>query len=256
MASEAAQNFLQPLSSWMSQIYEAIQQAGDSISASLLNLSGAGRKSGEEKNQDLENNGIYEDYSEESDDERHLDLWDEEYLYPREDGHIGGPDLASQDLPDGSDMRLQRQKRVKNTSRLPEQCVESTRSLTTDGSYWTNEDLQPPLDRLPPIAEEEGEPSMRMGGHELNLSLGGSLKCNNGKASFAVNSYREDEEQTASSGSNDEVIKQFEISVSRSQSFRSEVFEKATPAGVEHRRKFRRLPSSHKEHSTEVSECK
>ncbi|XP_050192718.1 synaptotagmin-16 isoform X1 [Myiozetetes cayanensis] len=185
MASEAAQNFLQPLSSWMSQIYEALQQAGDSISASLLNLSGVGRKSEEERNQDLENNGgVYEDYSEESDDEQDLDLWDEEYLSPREDDYIGGPNLASQNLPHGSDLGPQRQKRVKNTGTLPEQCVENTRSLTANGSYWTSEDLQP-LDRLPPIAEEEGEPSMRMGGHEHNFSLGGSLKSNNDKASFA-----------------------------------------------------------------------
>ncbi|XP_076201750.1 synaptotagmin-16 isoform X2 [Aptenodytes patagonicus] len=170
MASEAAQNFLQPLSSWMSQIYEAIQQAGDSISASLLNLSGVGRKSEEERNRDLENNGgVYEDYSEESDDERHLDLWDEEYLYPREDGHIGGPDLASQALPRGSDMGLQRQKRVKNISSLPEQCVESTRSLTANGSYWMNEDLQP-LDRLPTIAEEEDLDGLSQLSYQDNLS--------------------------------------------------------------------------------------
>ncbi|NXN50015.1 SYT16 protein, partial [Rynchops niger] len=180
MASEAAQNFLQPLSSWMSQIYEAIQQAGDSISASLLNLSGVGRKSEEERNRDLENNrGVYEDYSEESDDERHLDLWDGEYLYPRE----GGPGLASQDFPQGFDMGLQRQKEVKNTSSIPEQSVESTKSSAANGSYWMNEDLQP-LDQLPPIAEEEGEPSMRMGGRKHNLSFGGSLKSNNSKASF------------------------------------------------------------------------
>lgn len=184
MASEAAQNFLQPLSSWMSQIYEAIQQAGDSISASLLNLSGVGRKSEDERNRDLENNKVYEDYSEELGDERHLDLWDEEYLYPKEDGHIGGPDLASQDLPRGSGMSQQKQKQVKNTSSSPEQCVESTRSLIANGSYWTNEDLQT-LDRLPPIVEEEGEPSMKMGGHEHNLSLGSPLKSNIGKASFA-----------------------------------------------------------------------
>ncbi|NXX82681.1 SYT16 protein, partial [Urocolius indicus] len=182
MASEASQNFLQPLSSWMSQIYNAIQQAGDSISASLLHLSGVGRKSEEERNQDLENNGgVYEDYSEESGDERHLDLWDDEYLYPREDGHIAGPDLASEDLPHAFDMGLQRQNQVKNTSNLPEQCIESTRSSATSGSCWTNEDLQT-LDQLPPIPEEEGEPSMRMRGHEHNLSLGGSLKSSNGKA--------------------------------------------------------------------------
>ncbi|NWV17769.1 SYT16 protein, partial [Origma solitaria] len=182
MASEAAQNFLQPLSSWMSQIYEAIQQAGDSISASLLNLSGVGRKPEEERTQDLENNGgIYEDYSEESDDERDLDLWDEEYLYPREDGYIGGPDLASPNLPHGSDIGPQRQKQVKHSSALPEPCTESTRSLTANGSSWMSEDLQP-LDRLPPIAEEEGEPTLRMGGPEHSLSLGGSLKSANGKA--------------------------------------------------------------------------
>ncbi|XP_074764937.1 synaptotagmin-16 isoform X3 [Athene noctua] len=170
MASEAAQNFLQPLSSWMSQIYEAIQQAGDSISASLLNLSGVGRKSEEERNQDLENNGgVYEDYSEESDDEQHLDLWDEEYLYPIEDGHIEGPDLASQDLPHGSDMSLHRQKRFKNTSSLPDQCVESTRSLMANGSYWMNEDLQP-LDRLPPIAEEEDLDGLSQLSYQDNLS--------------------------------------------------------------------------------------
>ncbi|XP_040458266.1 synaptotagmin-16 [Falco naumanni] len=185
MASEAAQNFLQPLSSWMSQIYEAIQQAGDSISASLLNLSGASRKTEEERNRDLENNGgVYEDYSEESDDEQHLDLWDEEYLYPREDGHVGGPDLASQDLPRGSDDGPQRQKQVKNTSSVPEQCIESVMSLTANGSYWMREDLQLP-DRLPTITEEEGELSVRMGHHKHNLSLGSSLTSNNGKAGFA-----------------------------------------------------------------------
>ncbi|NXY67919.1 SYT16 protein, partial [Glareola pratincola] len=182
MASEAAQNFFQPLSSWMSQIYEAIQQAGDSISASLLNLSGVGRKSEEERNQDLENNGgVYEDYTEESDAEQHLDLWDGEYLHPREDGQTGGPGLASQDFSQGSDMRLQRQNQVKNASSIAGQSVESTRSSAANGSYWMNEDLQP-LDQLPPIAEKEGEPSVRMGGHKQNLSLGGSLKSNNGKA--------------------------------------------------------------------------
>ncbi|NXG51530.1 SYT16 protein, partial [Psilopogon haemacephalus] len=180
MASEAAQNFLQPLSSWMSQIYEAIQQAGDSISASLLNFSGVGRKPEDERNQDLENNGgVYEDYSVESDDEPHLDLWDAEYLYPS--GHNESPNLASEDLLHGSDVSPQMQKRLKNTNRLPDQPVESTRSLTADESCWMNEDLQP-LDQLPPIAEEEGEPSVRMGGHELDLSWHGSLKSNNGEA--------------------------------------------------------------------------
>ncbi|XP_062433823.1 synaptotagmin-16 isoform X2 [Rhea pennata] len=70
-----------------------------------------------------------------------------------------------------------------------------------------------------------------------------------------VNSYGEDEELTTSSDSDDEVIKQFEISVSRSQSFRSGVSEKTTQTGLEHRPKFSRLLSSHEEYSTEASEC-
>ncbi|NXC49735.1 SYT16 protein, partial [Penelope pileata] len=179
MASEAAQTFLQPLSSWMSQIYEAIQQAGGSISASLLNLGGVGRKSEEERNQDLEDNGgAYEDCSEESEDERHMDMWDEEYICPREDGHIVVPDLTPQALPCDSDMGLQRQKWIKNTTSLPEQCVESTRSLAANGSYWMNEDLQP----LPTIAEDEGEPSVRMRGHEHSFSMDDSLEIDKGNA--------------------------------------------------------------------------
>ncbi|XP_071282350.1 synaptotagmin-16 isoform X2 [Agelaius tricolor] len=170
MASEAAHNFLQPLSSWMSQVYEAIQQAGDSISASLLNLSGVGRKPEGERTQDLENNGgVYEDYSEESDDERDLDLWDEDYFYPRDDSYIGGPDLASQNLPQGSDMGPQRHKGVKTSSTLPEQCTESSRTLSANGSYWMSEDLQPP-DRLPPIAEEEDLDGLSQLSYQDNLS--------------------------------------------------------------------------------------
>ncbi|XP_072194829.1 synaptotagmin-16 isoform X1 [Excalfactoria chinensis] len=180
MASEAAQSFLQPLSSWLSQIYEAIQQAGDSISASLLNLSGVGRESEEGRNQGLEGSGVaYEDYSVESEDERHIDLWDEEYICPGEDGHIAGRDLASQTLPCGSDMSLRRQKWVKNASSLPGQCVE--RTLAANGSHWMNEDLQP----LPTISEDESEPSVRMRGHDHSVSVDGSLEMDKDKASFA-----------------------------------------------------------------------
>ncbi|XP_056348857.1 synaptotagmin-16 isoform X2 [Oenanthe melanoleuca] len=161
MASEAAQNFLQPLSSWMSQIYEAIQQAGDSISASLLNLSGVGRKP-EERTQDLENNGgLYEDYSEGSDDEQDLDLWDEDYFYPREDSYIGGPDL-------GSDLGSKRQKQLKNCTSAG-QCAESSRSLAANGSSWMGEDLQP-LHQLPPIAEEEDLDGLSQLSYQDNIS--------------------------------------------------------------------------------------
>ncbi|XP_069589846.1 synaptotagmin-16 isoform X1 [Ranitomeya imitator] len=70
-----------------------------------------------------------------------------------------------------------------------------------------------------------------------------------------VNSYGEDDELTTSSDSDEEVFKQFQISVSRSQSFRSMVSEKATQAGSEGKQKFSRLLSNHEELSTEASEC-
>ncbi|XP_053331300.1 synaptotagmin-16 isoform X3 [Spea bombifrons] len=70
-----------------------------------------------------------------------------------------------------------------------------------------------------------------------------------------VNSFGEDEELTSSSDSDEEVFKQFQISVSRSQSFRSMVSEKATQAGSENKQKFTRLLSNQEELSTEASEC-
>ncbi|XP_018417832.1 PREDICTED: synaptotagmin-16 [Nanorana parkeri] len=70
-----------------------------------------------------------------------------------------------------------------------------------------------------------------------------------------VNSYGDDDELTTSSDSDEEVYKQFKISVSRSQSFRSTVSEKATQAGSESKQKFNRLLSNHEELSTEASEC-
>ncbi|XP_028677803.1 synaptotagmin-16 isoform X3 [Erpetoichthys calabaricus] len=70
-----------------------------------------------------------------------------------------------------------------------------------------------------------------------------------------VNSYGDDEDLSTSSDSEEEVIKQFEISVSRSQSFRSGVNEKAIQAGSERRQKFTRLLSNQEEGSTEASEC-
>ncbi|XP_078262895.1 synaptotagmin-16-like isoform X1 [Rhinoraja longicauda] len=66
-----------------------------------------------------------------------------------------------------------------------------------------------------------------------------------------VNSYGNDQELTTSTDSDEEVIKQFEFSVSRSQSFRSTVSEKA---GLERRQKFNRLPSNPEEFSPEASE--
>lgn len=75
-----------------------------------------------------------------------------------------------------------------------------------------------------------------------------------------VNSYGDDEEEVSSSDSEDEVLKQFEISVSRSQSFRaaatqgSEQQSHQTQLSLGRRHKFTRL-SDQEEGSTEPSDC-
>ncbi|XP_035923616.1 synaptotagmin-16 isoform X3 [Halichoerus grypus] len=70
-----------------------------------------------------------------------------------------------------------------------------------------------------------------------------------------VNSFGDDEEPCTSSDSDEEVIKQFEISVSRSQSFHSEASEKGKQVGLEQKSKFSHLLSIHEEDNTEVSAC-
>ncbi|XP_016335215.1 synaptotagmin-16-like isoform X3 [Sinocyclocheilus anshuiensis] len=70
-----------------------------------------------------------------------------------------------------------------------------------------------------------------------------------------VNSYGEGGEISSSSGSDDELAKQFEISVSRSQSFRSGVMELDTQNAPGQHHKFKRLLSDQEEGSTEPSDC-
>ncbi|OWK09651.1 hypothetical protein Celaphus_00006093, partial [Cervus elaphus hippelaphus] len=70
------------------------------------------------------------------------------------------------------------------------------------------------------------------------------------------NRFGDDEELSTSSDSDEEVIKQFEISVSRSQSFCSGASEKGKQTGLEHKPKPSHRLSTHKEDSTEVSTCK
>ncbi|XP_034793552.1 synaptotagmin-16 isoform X1 [Pan paniscus] len=70
-----------------------------------------------------------------------------------------------------------------------------------------------------------------------------------------VNSFGDDEELSTSSDSDEEVIKQFEISVSRSQSYRSVTSEKGKQTGLEQKPKFSRSLLTHGEDGTEVSAC-
>lgn len=54
MASQDVQNFFQPLSSWLSRVYEALQQAGDALSASLVLLSKHDSALSDKPEQDLD----------------------------------------------------------------------------------------------------------------------------------------------------------------------------------------------------------
>lgn len=67
MASQNAQNFFQPLSSWISRVYEALQQAGDIVSASLFNVNKQDSKLSDEPQQNLHDVKIQETYLEDED---------------------------------------------------------------------------------------------------------------------------------------------------------------------------------------------
>lgn len=76
-----------------------------------------------------------------------------------------------------------------------------------------------------------------------------------GSCLLPVDSFGDDGEPCTSSDSDEEVIKQFEISVSRSQSFRSGASEKGKQTRFEQKPKFSCLLSTHEEDGTEVSAC-
>lgn len=70
-----------------------------------------------------------------------------------------------------------------------------------------------------------------------------------------VNSFGDDEEPSTSSESDEDVIKQFEISVSRSQSFRTGATDKGKTTELEQKTKCKRLLCTHQEDSAEGSAC-
>ncbi|XP_021035138.1 synaptotagmin-16 isoform X4 [Mus caroli] len=71
----------------------------------------------------------------------------------------------------------------------------------------------------------------------------------------AVNSFGDDEEPSTSSESDEDVTKQFKISVSRSQSFRTGASEKGKTTELEQKTKCKRLLCTHQEDSVEGSAC-
>ncbi|XP_061469273.1 synaptotagmin-16 isoform X1 [Rhineura floridana] len=98
MASQEVQSFFQPISSWMSRVCEAVQQAGDSLSSSLINLgSKTDQHPIEEGDKGLEDSdGPYERYSEASDDGSTFSQESED------EGERSSPTFSEQYLDDDS----------------------------------------------------------------------------------------------------------------------------------------------------------
>ncbi|XP_040497743.1 synaptotagmin-16 isoform X2 [Ursus maritimus] len=240
MASQDAQNFFQPLSSWISWVYEALQQAGDTLSASLVNLSKQDSKLSDKLDQDLGDTQIQEAYFE---DEEQGNDWRREGANPLflEVNHFT---CCNSDLQDSAQS---------SSPRLSQHAKDSCSVM----SQWPSQTLDD--QKLPhvisSIAEEEHhleKPRSDLQ-HSFDSQLFGILENVNGKKQ--VNSFGDDEEPCTSSDSDEEVIKQFEISVSRSQSFHTEASEKGKQVVLEQKSKFSHLLSTHEEDNTEVSAC-
>ncbi|XP_006864637.1 PREDICTED: synaptotagmin-16 [Chrysochloris asiatica] len=238
MESQDAQNFFQPLSSWMSRAYEALQQAGDTLAVSLVNFS---KQDSQLNDQDLDDIQIQETYFEDEEKDNDRCREDRKSLFHEVD-HFS---CCKSNLQGSS----------QSSSTSIGQHSKDTSSLM---SQWPNQTLddQNPPHVLSSIAEEEHQHEKQSSGlqHSFGNQLAGTLENANEKKQ--VNSFGDDEELSTSSDSDEEVIKQFEISVSRSQSFRfGGAFEKGKQTGLELTPKFSCLLSNQEEDSTEVSAC-
>ncbi|XP_069321144.1 synaptotagmin-16 [Eulemur rufifrons] len=240
MASQEAQNFFQPFSSWISRVYEALQQAGDILSASLVNVSQQDSKLSDKLDQDLEDITIQETYYGDEEQDNDWSQEDENSVFLEVD-HFS---CCNSDLQNSAQSP---------SPRLSQHAKDSCSAM----SQWPNETLddQKSPHVLSSIAEEEHHLEKQRSGlqHGFDSQLLGTLETVNGKKQ--VNSFGDDEELSTSSDSDEEVIKQFEISVSRSQSFRSGASEQGKQTGLEQKLKFSRLLSTCEEDSTEVSAC-
>ncbi|ELV13938.1 Synaptotagmin-16 [Tupaia chinensis] len=240
MASEDAQSFFQPFSSWISRVYEALQQAGDTLSVLLVNVSKQDSKLNDKLDQDLEDIQIQETYFEDEEQDNDWSKEDPNSLFLEVD-HFS---CCNSDLQDSAQ---------NSSPRLSHHAKDSCSIM----SQWPNKTLddQKSPHVLSSIAEEEYHHEEQRSGfqHSFDSQLPGTVENANGKNQ--VNSFGDDEEPSTSSDSDEEVIKQFEISVSRSQSFRSGASENGKQTGLELKPKSSRLLSTHEEGSTEVSAC-
>ncbi|KAM5273604.1 synaptotagmin-16 [Ctenodactylus gundi] len=240
MASKDTQDFFQLFSSWIHQVYEAVQQAGDTLSASLVHLNKQDSKLSDKLDQDLDDTQIQETHFEDKQQDNDSSQEDRNSLFLEED-HFSCCDSDLQDLVQSPVPSLSQHEKDSGLimSQWPEQ--------TMDDPEFSH--------ALSSIAEEDHHFEKQTCGLQCSLDnqLPGALEKINGIKQ--VNSLGDDEELSTSSDSDEDVMKQFEISVSRSQSFRARTSEKGKPTGLEQKAKCSRLLSAHEEDSTEVSAC-
>ncbi|XP_008561514.1 PREDICTED: synaptotagmin-16-like, partial [Galeopterus variegatus] len=105
MASHDAQNFFQPFSSWISRVYEALQQAGDMLSASLVNFSKQDSKLSDKLDQDLDDIHIQETYVEDGEQDSDWSQEDTNSLFLEVD-HFSCCNSDLQDSAQSSSPRL------------------------------------------------------------------------------------------------------------------------------------------------------
>ncbi|XP_063003738.1 synaptotagmin-16 [Elgaria multicarinata webbii] len=152
MAAQDVSTFFQPLSSWMSRVYEALQQASDSLSSSWNNLGSKADHRGveEEEEEGLESsNGPYDRYSVASDDDSTFSQESEE-----SDGfpssHCG---LALLESSCASDQGLYCREGKRGSPLVLEEYLDDD-SSTSCGVYQSYK-VHQTMEALPTIPEEE-----------------------------------------------------------------------------------------------------
>lgn len=170
MASQDVQNFFQPLSSWISRVYEALQQAGDTLSASLVNLSKRDSKLSDNLDQNLDDIQIQETYFEDEEQGNDWSQEDANSLFLEVD-HFSCCNNDLQDSPQGSSPRLSQHANGKDSCSIM--------------SQWPNQTLddqkQPHV--LSSIAEEEHHLEKQRNGlqHGFDSQLSDILENVNGE---------------------------------------------------------------------------
>ncbi|XP_078090357.1 synaptotagmin-16-like isoform X1 [Mustelus asterias] len=254
--------FTQSFSVWMSQFSETVQQAGSSISSTLLNL----RQGAPNQTPNSEASGSSARAEQEGQVQGRVLTTDSagDDGSPGKSDTEGVPEAAETSEYQAAETGLHHDEgtihRIQFDAEdedLGQDASASYNGIDSKGGtvvktiVYSNEDFDDD-EPLAAISEETETLDNQVGSDPIysNVMREADYKETDTKLQ-AVNSYGDDEELTTSTDSDEEVIKQFEFSVSRSQSFRSTVSEKA---GLERRQKFNRLPSNHEEFSTEASE--